>query len=1127
MEFIVNLDNFQTKFKQTNASSPPKRKSTNCTKKGQGRKRQRQPKRKQEHEEKMKHTSILSLSPCGCGSDVQSLPLSTTQNILFSTTAAPMNKTKNHISTTTKNNIIGGVVNQKGGCNTTNDKKGSLTTTENNSNRTYPTPKIEAQGTRFQFTKEVRRKFPITPSSKFGATSASSSSKERMNTDESIIANEFSSCTVDLVSPSQPKKRVKGDFTSSSSFHPSPITRHHRDYVKEHPPPPRSNHRDHSYYGPASSPPFHRRMPLPPCAQNSTHPPPPGIPNSIPCAMMPPLRQREQQQRWHSQQPRNSFKRKTTEFHTNTSTNCHRHYNRYPTKDCNNINSSNRNQNNSNQHINHYPLNLQSQPMTAKAAQPKNDAMTSCHSLVILDDDDITSNDGIQMWNAPPTTYANTNYDTIDISDDNDNITHSDNVYDHDSVIHIQQQQTPPPKKPSRQELAVEQITAILPDVDPTYVKMLLSKHGLASSLSTATTTKCKDDDDDDVMILDHYATNSSTNTYSSSSAFTARNDTDIIQIVLDQLMSSKSSYPKHATTPLSNNENNLHLMTTDTASSYLYDYGCSTPFTLSTTYKTQCLIQLLKEFPFLSKEGVVLHLETCKYRFYQCHVKICNAITNGLFASSSFFTKEMKNEEEVITASHFLKRLLQGKISSLPSDVADRLRVLPTAAITTITGENHCTNHSKTSKQRKHQQQNNHTSGKITTLKRFRKEAIIKNITTTTTDTIDDILRDEINYTHHKLDTWYKHIHQKEQRMRARRESIVLGTTIECSCCYDDECAFEEMISCRDEGHLFCMDCVKRYAEECIFGIGKLGWWKKNGGEGGGETPELLCMHGDGCNSILQREHLKRALNEKTMAKYDELQFTMAVEKAGVEDICKCPKCGFQAVLPPPEMIYHCPSCQYESCRKCGEKPHIPLKCSEVEKENETQGRKTVEEAMTAARIRICPKPSCKKSFFKVEGCNKMTCVCGIHVCYVCRSEIPKSVGYKHFCQKPHCKHDTCKTCPLYSNAKEDDERAMREAGLEAAKEVQKRSLHGSSSINDHNDTTLDRKCDNSKGEVRIDVDALLKDPAKLPKKSSSWNQTMAMNVAPGGGWGQAAPHDVIQQAWGHRIETNRRFRR
>eukprot|EP00957_Ditylum_brightwellii_P015466 1163888-Ditylum_brightwellii.AAC.1 len=168
-------------------------------------------------------------------------------------------------------------------------------------------------------------------------------------------------------------------------------------------------------------------MPPPPCAQNSTHPPPPGIPNSIPCAMMPPLRQREQQQRWHSQQPRNSFKRKTTEFHTNTSTNCHRHYNRYPTKDCNNINSSNRNQNNSNQHINHYPLNLQSQPMTAKAAQPKNDAMTSCHSLVILDDDDITSNDGIQMWNAPPTTYANTNYDTIDISDDNDNITHSDN----------------------------------------------------------------------------------------------------------------------------------------------------------------------------------------------------------------------------------------------------------------------------------------------------------------------------------------------------------------------------------------------------------------------------------------------------------------------------------------------------------------------------------------------------------------------------------------------------------------------------------------------------------------------------------------------------------------------------
>lgn len=80
-----------------------------------------------------------------------------------------------------------------------------------------------------------------------------------------------------------------------------------------------------------------------------------------------------------------------------------------------------------------------------------------------------------------------------------------------------------------------------------------------------------------------------------------------------------------------------------------------------------------------------------------------------------------------------------------------------------------------------------------------------------------------------------------------------------------------------------------------------------------------------------------------------------------------------------------------------------------------------------------------------KVEGCNKMTCPrCKTFICYVCRSEIPASIGYQHFCQTPHCQHKSCHKCPLYSNAEEDDARASREAGLKTVQTLSDNAIDG-----------------------------------------------------------------------------------
>ncbi|KAK9325258.1 hypothetical protein V1517DRAFT_315180 [Lipomyces orientalis] len=127
----------------------------------------------------------------------------------------------------------------------------------------------------------------------------------------------------------------------------------------------------------------------------------------------------------------------------------------------------------------------------------------------------------------------------------------------------------------------------------------------------------------------------------------------------------------------------------------------------------------------------------------------------------------------------------------------------------------------------------------------------------------------------------------------------------------------------------------------------------------------------------------------------------------------------------------FHCknPTCLRTSCTEC-QKEFLPFhKCYEDE---EARMRVYIEKAMADAVKRTCPH--CRVSFIKSEGCNKLVCVCGYSMCYVCRKDI-RDEGYQHFCEHfrpiPGRVCTECDKCDLYKV--EDDSLAALRAAKEA----------------------------------------------------------------------------------------------
>ncbi|KAF5272774.1 hypothetical protein FQA39_LY07801 [Lamprigera yunnana] len=294
-------------------------------------------------------------------------------------------------------------------------------------------------------------------------------------------------------------------------------------------------------------------------------------------------------------------------------------------------------------------------------------------------------------------------------------------------------------------------------------------------------------------------------------------------------------------------------------------------------------------------------------------------------------------------------------------------------------------------------------------------------------------LLQEIVFYEHQdEIEQYLKEKRLKDEEERAHAKACGIMQT--CLCCYDDEVMPRDIYTCQ-EGCIFCKDCIKK-GVEVAFGDGKL---------------NFLCL--GNCTSYFSLQVLQAVLEPKMFSIIALKKQVEEVKAAGIEDLETCPFCDFATIPNRDDKLFRClnPVCMKESCRQCKEPSHIPLRCEEVEKDNDVKARTFIENKMTEALLRTCYK--CGMKFIKTnDGCNKMTCSCGAFMCYVCGKPVQ---DYKHFKSTDGRGKNLC---PLYSNTVELHRDAVLEGAKKAKTEIGVRDselkINPSSDIQHHYNT-------------------------------------------------------------------------
>ena len=257
--------------------------------------------------------------------------------------------------------------------------------------------------------------------------------------------------------------------------------------------------------------------------------------------------------------------------------------------------------------------------------------------------------------------------------------------------------------------------------------------------------------------------------------------------------------------------------------------------------------------------------------------------------------------------------------------------------------------------------------------------------------------LEEQLKNTNLKL----KKVPSKQRKLEYNFElDIIFNSvkqTIDCSCCCDDK-RIEDFGQCTD-GHLICKICIKKHAENTIYQQ---------------LSCKVKCIDcSEKCIGEFSEETLKEILNERVFSEYKNLKKLEEINQLCVDDINikLCQHCGVGTDIgeDSEQSLLVCMECFKDTCLKCNQVSHPGKQCYSLGNIIQCK-RQEIEDKMSEALIVKCNQ--CNKSIFKNEGCNKVTCVCGTHNCYICKQIISNKVGYSHFCNNHNCH---CNKCHLW----------------------------------------------------------------------------------------------------------------
>lgn len=476
----------------------------------------------------------------------------------------------------------------------------------------------------------------------------------------------------------------------------------------------------------------------------------------------------------------------------------------------------------------------------------------------------------------------------VDLSQDNDEYDFTNNKKMQSSSLQ-QQQSNAQPQQQQRVSFSlysdnVQRILNIFPDADPRTLQAWLAGNPSSTPAITAAPSIAEP------TPPPHAATTTNT-----------------IESILEFLLYNPN-YPKAATTTANaaaadggvlvhwTDPNNSAAAATNAAttttsnsstSSASIDFMSRTSFEPTLDYKQQAVAQLLQDFMFLSSAGAKLCLAHCHYHYAICHDKVFSALVGPKAAAAAITNTQVdNNNNNAFTRVMAVLRgmpLFPDQATRMFADFGNRL-------------------------------------GANAFLKRPRNMGMKP-----TNNTTNALLSSEIDYVQRKQRAWTT-AQQLERDMAMKHHTAQRqGTVMECSCCCDTF-HLDGMVACRNEGHLFCTDCLSNFTQQLIFGQDNLGihpLTKK-------PALELLCFHGDGCASPFDAESLNKSLSAQTLQKYHQVSFAVSIAQAGLTDtVCECPRCGYCMEVPLGVKVLDCPvaTCRFSSCRDCQEPAHIPLR--------------------------------------------------------------------------------------------------------------------------------------------------------------------------------------------------------